>query len=60
MSIHSTRPAKKGLEERSESVLLSAWSRDRYVCLVLTVVLEVLLARGAQLDGSQLVTTRRQ
>jgi hypothetical protein len=52
--MYSTRPAKKGLSERSESVLQSADSPPGDGWRQRTVLLEVGLAGRAELDSSEL------
>jgi hypothetical protein len=53
-------PGKKGLLDRSSSTARQLVSIDIVEWLMLTVLLEVLLAGSHQLDGSELVAIRRQ
>jgi hypothetical protein len=50
-------PGKKGLEERSSSGCLISRPLEEWRGLRPTVLLEMLLGRGNELDGNKLVST---
>jgi len=58
--IHLMRPGKKDLEERSSSVGISLALSWTHLQMALTMLLEVLLRWGDQLDGCELVSVAYQ